>query len=168
MGEDERVMRLDFDPTGTDNRATSQMGRTEMATIPRMMGLAALLVTLGLGTNASAQDVKPNAVQSRAQQNVVDGAARLTRLAYVTSKSHTKVEYVKGNVYRDDSFELTYRFSYLDSDNDPQTYSLRFEYDKRGAITNVVTLSHSSFWEPFNALIIANGLLEGVSKELNK
>jgi len=140
-----------------------------MTTMQRTMGLAAALVcVLGSAGGSAAQDVKPNAVQIRAQRDVVDGAARLTKLAYVSANSPSKVEYVKGNVYRDETFDLTYRFTYRDSDSDTQTYTLRFEYGKTGAITAVVTIQHSSFWEPFNAIKIAGAVVEGVAKELGK
>ena len=140
-----------------------------MTTKQRTMGLAAaMMCVLDLAGGAAAQDVKPNAVQIRAQRDVVDGAARLTKLAYVSSNSHTKVEYVKGNAYRDESFDLTYKFTYRDSDNDTQTYTLRFEYSKTGAVTGVVTIQHSSFWKPFNAIEIAGAVVDGVAKELGK
>jgi hypothetical protein len=126
------------------------------------------VIVFGFCSQATAQTVQPNSTQSRSQRDVVESAAKITKMAYVTSKSHTKVEYVKGAVYKDGGYDLTYQFFYRDSDNDPQTYTLRFEYNASGKITEVKTVQHSSFWEPFNAIKIAGAVAEGIANEMNK
>jgi hypothetical protein len=128
-----------------------------------------VLSALGLmAVSKAASAGEPTAVQSRAQRDIESGAARLTKLAYVSSKRHTDLDYIKGVAYKDDSFDLTYKFSYRDSDNDPQTFTLRFEFDARGKLKDIKSVSWSSFWEPFNALKIAGVMLDKVAEELNK
>jgi len=139
-----------------------------MFTSIRLAMVSAFVIVLGVADRGVAADVQPNKTHIRAQQGIEDGAGKITKLAYVSSRSHTKVEYVSGKSYKDDSFSLTYKFSYRDNDNDPQTYTLRFAYDKTGKMTDIATVNHSSFWEPFNALKIAGAVLDGVSQELNK
>ena len=139
-----------------------------MTKLHRFAAMGAFAVILGLAGNISAADVEPNTIQQRAQREVLDGGAKITKLAYVSSNSHTKTSFVEGSVFRDDSFSLTYKFSYRDSDNDSQTYTLRFIYSKTGKMTDVKIVDHSSFWEPFNALKIAGALADGVAKELGK
>lgn len=76
---------------------------------------------------------------------------------------------MEGTAYKDGSFDLTYKFYYRDSDNDPQTYTLRFDYDAKGKLTGEPGIvDHSSFWPPFNAIKIAGAVADELSKELNK
>jgi hypothetical protein len=134
----------------------------------KCMGVAFVVGVVGMFSQTQVQAGEPNAIQSRSQRDIVDGAARITKMAYVTSKSHTKIDYVKGIVYKDGSYDLTYEFSYRDNDNDPQTFTLRFEYNESGRMTDVKTVRHSSFWEPFNALKLAGALADNLAKEMNK
>lgn len=127
-----------------------------------------IFAVLGGGQSLSAAEVQPNAIQSACQRNIQNAAARITKLAYVTSKSCTGVDYVKGTVYVDNSFHLTYKFYYRDSDNDPQWFTLRFEHNASGGLTDVKSVAWSSFWEPFNFIKIAGGILKEVAKELDK
>lgn len=134
--------------------------------------LVALVVSGGLlsvvGSVSPCHAVEPNAVQSRSQRDIVASAARMTKLAYVTSKSHTKIDYVKGVVYKDGAYDLTYQYTYRDNDGDTQTFTLRYEFNETGKLLDVKTLQHSSFWEPFNALKLAGAFLEGVANEMNR
>ena len=139
-----------------------------MTKLHRFAAVAAFAVIFGMAGHVAAADVEPNTIQQRAQRELQDGGAKITRLAYVSSKSHTKTTFVEGSVFRDDSFSLTYKLSYRDNDNDPQTYTLRFLYSKTGKMTDVEIVDHSSFWEPFNALKIAGALADGLAKELGK
>ncbi len=139
-----------------------------MTKLHRFAAVAAFAVILGVAGQVSAAEIEPNKIQQRAKGELQDGGAKITRLAYVSSKSHTKTSYVEGSVFRDDSFSLTYKFTYRDNDNDPQAYTLRFLYSKTGKLTDVETVDHSSFWEPFNALKIAGALADGIAKELGK
>lgn len=121
-----------------------------------------------LGSRCEAADVPLNSTQSASYRKIQSNAAGITKMAYVTSKSHTSVKYVSGTIYNDDSYDLTFTFDYRDSDNDPQWYTLRFEYNARGGLTDVKSVKWSSFWEPFNALKIAGFIVDGVAKELDK
>ena len=73
--------------------------------------------------------------------------------SYPTAKSLTKIEYVPKSlsVANDGSFTLMYKYSYRDSDNDPQDFQLRFAFTAKGKLTDVRELAgkHSSFWPPF-------------------
>lgn len=123
-------------------------------------------VLLAIGERVLAGE--PTPAQARAQNQIEENAAAITQIAYVTAQKHTKVEYVKGVAYRDGSFDLTYKFYYLDSDGDPQTYTLRFEYDAKGELKKPVAVQHSSFWKPFNAIELFGTLLEEVDKAIKK
>jgi len=127
-----------------------------------------LIGLTGMPGFSEAAEVQPNATQLACQRNIQSSAARITKMAYVTSKSHTQVDYVKGTVFDNGTFDLTYKFWYRDSDNDQQCYTLRFDYNSRGGLVEVKTIGHSSFWEPFNAIKIAGAVVEGLAKELDK
>ena len=135
--------------------------------VRNFIGLAcvlALFATADLRSTAA----DPTPTESNAQKKVVAGSKNLTQLAYVTSKSHTKTECVRGMVNNDGSFDLTYKFHYRDSDNDPQNYTLTFQFAQSGDLKEVKTVSHSSFWPPFNAITIAGGIVDAAVRELDK
>lgn len=129
------------------------------------VGFASVAV---MGSRCDAAEVALNATQMASYRSVQNNAAGITKMAYVTSKSQTSMKYVGGTIFNDDSYHLTFKFYYRDSDNDPQSYTLRFEYNSRGRLVEVTTIDHSSFWEPFNAIKIAGAIIDGVAKELDK
>ena len=115
----------------------------------QICGLAAGLAILA-GTSSRLAAAEPTAVQQDAQTRVRNAAKVLTKTAYVTSKSHTLTEFVDGNNTGNGTFDLTYRFHYRDSDNDPQSYTLTFYYDKAGQVAKTGIGPYTSFWPPFN------------------
>lgn len=127
-----------------------------------------LVVVLAFVSSTAVLGKEPNATQAKMQKQIESNASRLTKFAYVSSNGHTKTTYVEGKEYTDDSFSFTYRFDYRDSDNDPQQFTMKFHFDANGKFTKFSNVSYSSFWEPFNAWIIAGVALEEIGKAIEK
>jgi hypothetical protein len=130
--------------------------------------LAVVAAVLAFGGSAVAGDVKPNAVQSRAMDDIEDHATGIVGLAYPTAKSVVKTEYVKGTAYKGGSFDLTYKFTYKDSDGVTQSFTERFEFSAAGKLTDHATVSSTEFWPPFATLKLLGAVVDEIAKELDR
>lgn len=133
----------------------------------RMTGVAVFAGLLAGGV-AGAADVKPNATQKAAMEDIERNAPGVVGLAYPTAQRHLETEYVKGSVYKDGSFELTYRFYYRDSDGKKQSFSEKFEFSAGGKLTDHSTVGSSEPWPPFATLKLLGAVVQEVGKELDK
>ena len=135
-----------------------------MLTVTRSFVVAAITIVGFTLTSQTAGAGEMNTVQKMARDNAIRGGSIMTKLAYVTSNSHTSTTYKEGMEYGD-TFELTFRYDYKDSDGDPQYYYLTLKYRKDGSYYGYSKGSHSSFWPPFNAIEIGDALLKEALKD---
>lgn len=136
-----------------------------MTTIKWPLAVAAVVLA---ASGAVAADVKPNAVQSQTMDDVEDHAPGIVALAYPTAQSHLKTEYVKGTVYKGGSFDLTYKFTYKDSDGRTQSFTEKFEFSATGKLTGHGTVSSTEIWPPFATLKLLGVVIDEIAKELDK
>ncbi|MEZ6142803.1 MAG: hypothetical protein R3B84_19750 [Zavarzinella sp.] len=135
-----------------------------MLTVSRSFMIVAITVVGCTLTSQSAFAGEMNAAQKAARDNALRSGSAITKLAYVTSNSHTSTTYQKGVDYGD-TFELTFRYDYKDSDGDPQYFVLTYKFLKNGTYTGFSKGPHSSFWPPFNVIEISGAVIEEALKK---
>jgi len=112
--------------------------------------------------------VKPNAVQSRTMDDIEKNGTGIVGLAYPTAKASLKTEYVKGTAYKDGSFDLTYKFTYKDSDGKTQDFTLKFVMAAKGELDDMKVIDSSEIWPPFGTLALLGVAVDELAKEMQK
>lgn len=129
----------------------------------RIRGLALVFAAV-LAGRAAAAEPAPATLDAAKAVIVGTGAHKgndklVLSFCYPTARSLTAVEYASGTTAKDGSFDLTFRYTYRDGDNDPADFQLRYAFDRNGKIVSVraVDGKHSA---PRPPLKDARGTLE--------
>jgi len=134
---------------------------------PVALTLAALsILTIAGGTAARAAE--PNAVQAKAQKGIQSNAANIVKLAYLQSTGHTATDYVKGTVYGDGDFHLTYKFNYRDENHKAQSFTTRFEFSEAGKLRKLTPVSNTDWWPQFGSAALIGAAFDELAKEFRK
>jgi len=107
-----------------------------------------VLTTITLGSRIALADDVPQEV-TRAHAAVQKNATTILKLAYPTA--HAMAGATEGN-YHDrlgGGFTLDEKFSYTDSDDAQQSFTLRLKLDEKGAVTSISEEKRSELWPTF-------------------